>query len=300
MWYLRCCHVSSRGPHSERCLFCRAYGSISESTCRRVTGCMYSKIHLISFQKLHCSLAEATQRKHLKTTYFIVCSISNTECHWENNWILLYCVNCSHWEHQINKKKKKGGGRRWNVNAHYSFGSIGASECHHADWFDKVIKKSFSAGKSLDRSQWLIWDCDIMIMYYHRVHHLIDKLFNTWHKHWLLEQKQLQPIPPLCPIVYWWITSHHTSPTPCRHCFLFFIEMQPAKIDEKKTEDDFPNPTATSLLHCSGLIQSGTLFLSLRLSPSCFSSLSVFEGGHVKSITQSAQWSEAHLPVDSF
>lgn len=198
------------------------------------------------------------------------------------------------------QEKKKGGGRRWNVNAHYSFGSIGASECHHADWFDKVIKKSFSAGKSLDRSQWLIWDCDIMIMYYHRVHHLIDKLFNTWHKHWLLEQKQLQPIPPLCPIVYWWITSHHTSPTPCRHCFLFFIEMQPAKIDEKKTEDDFPNPTATSLLHCSGLIQSGTLFLSLRLSPSCFSSLSVFEGGHVKSITQSAQWSEAHLPVDSF
>ena len=29
-------------------------------------------------------------------------------------------------------------------------------------------------------------------------------------------------------------------------------------------------------------------------------SLSAFEGGHVKSITQSAQWSEAHLPVDSF
>lgn len=105
-----------------------------------------------------------------------------------------------------------------------------------------VIKKPFSAGKSLDRSQWLIWDCDIMIMYYHRVHHLIDKLFNACHKHWLLEQKQLQPIPPLCPIVYWWITSHHTSPTPCRHCFLFFIETQPAKIDEKKTEDDFSRP----------------------------------------------------------
>ncbi len=105
---------------------------------------------------------------------------------------------------------------------------------------------------------------------------------------------------PLCPIVYWWITSHHTLLTPCRRLLFSFMEMQPAKIDEKKTEDDFPNPTASSLSHCSGLIQPGTLFLSLCLSPSCFSSLSAFEGGHVKSITQSAQWSEAHLPVDSF
>lgn len=49
-----CCRASSRGPHSERCLFCGAYGSISESTRRRVTGCVHSKFisfHFISFRK---------------------------------------------------------------------------------------------------------------------------------------------------------------------------------------------------------------------------------------------------------
>lgn len=46
--------------------------------------------------------------------------------------------------------------------------------------------------------------------------------------------------PPLCPIVHWWITSHHTLLTPCRHRLFSFMEMQPAEIDEEKTEDNFP------------------------------------------------------------
>lgn len=127
------------GAHTERCLFCRAYGSISESTCRRVTGSMYSKIHLISFQKLHCSLAEATRRKQLKTTYFMLCSTSNTKCHRENNRIALHSVTCSRWE-----------------DAEYGFGSIRASKCHHADWCDKVITRSQS---TIHLDLWTLWSC---------------------------------------------------------------------------------------------------------------------------------------------
>lgn len=41
------------------------------------------------------------------------------------------------------------------------------------------------------------------------------------------------------------------------------MEMRPAKIDEEKSEDDFPKPTACSLSRRSGLIRS--LCLSLRL-----------------------------------
>lgn len=59
------------GAHTlNACLFCGAYGSISESTRRRVTGCMSSKILLISFQRRRSSLAEATPSERVKSTYF--------------------------------------------------------------------------------------------------------------------------------------------------------------------------------------------------------------------------------------
>ncbi len=132
LWCLRCCHVSSRGPHSERCLFCGAYGSISESTRRRVTGCMYSKIHLISFQKPHCSLAEATPSKRVKSTYFfsslILRSTSNTA---DMFWVLLIEELNPISLFQLIWKRVSDKHRMWNVNAECSFGSIGASNSHN-------------------------------------------------------------------------------------------------------------------------------------------------------------------------
>lgn len=54
-------------------------------------------------------------------------------------------------------------------------------------------------------------------------------------------------------------------------------ETRPAEIDEERTED---------------------VFRALARHLVCL--VSAFEGGHVRPITQSAQWSEAHLAVDSF
>lgn len=62
--------VFPAGAHTlNACLFCGAYGSISESTRRRVTGCVSSKILLISFQRRRSSLAEATPSERVKSTY---------------------------------------------------------------------------------------------------------------------------------------------------------------------------------------------------------------------------------------
>lgn len=148
------------------------------------------------------------------------------------------------------------------------------------------------------------WHCDHVLpdsasRYWKTVWHLIQMLAPLTTVS--LTRNSYAPSPPLCPIVYWWITSHHTPLTPWRHHFLSFMEMQSGKIDEEKTEDDFSKPYGHCVLSlCTDLVEPGTLFSSLRLSAPCFSCLSAFEGGHVKSITQSAQWSKAHLPVDSF
>lgn len=78
------------------------------------------------------------------------------------------------------------------------------------------------------------------------------------------------PPPPLCPIVYWWITSHHTLPTPCRHHLFSFIKMQPAEIDDEKTEEDFRKPTASSLSHRQVSFSQAPCLSPLFASRSCF------------------------------
>lgn len=93
-----------------------------------------------------------------------------------------------------------------------------------------------------------MFDSDTVTMHHYEVHYLIGKLFDTWYKHWLpltkacLTRNSYAPSRPLSQIVYRWITSHQTPLTPLRHCFLSVLEMQTAKIDEEKTEDDFSKP----------------------------------------------------------
>lgn len=78
------------GAHTlNACLFCGAYGSISESTRRRVTGCVSSKILLISFQRRRSSLAEATPSERVKSTYFTLFHLKHSRpAEQLNDWLL--------------------------------------------------------------------------------------------------------------------------------------------------------------------------------------------------------------------